>query len=106
MCAKSGNLVEPNGKEGGFSKDNWGDYIVKGAGGTADRLVRRSTFFKARILTLSDAHWEKIMESTGSFINEKKFQKPGPLPESVLVLEDSLEQQQHYNEALHDPMFD
>jgi hypothetical protein len=104
MCAKSGNLVESSGKEGGFSKDNWGDYIVKGAGGTADRLVRRSTFFKARILTLSEKHWEKIMESAGSFINEKKLQKL--LPEPAVVLDNSLEQEQQYNEALHDPMFD
>ena len=39
MCVKSGNLEKPSGKEGGFSKDNWGDYIVKRAGGTADKLV-------------------------------------------------------------------
>ena len=104
MCAKSGDLVEPNGKEGGFSKDNWGDYIVKGAGGTPDRLVLRSTFFKARILTLTEAHWEKIMESAESFIDEKKTQKR--LPEPALVLGDDSEQQQQYKELLHDPMFD
>ena len=106
MCAKSGDLVEPSGKEGGFSKDNWGDYIVKGAGGTADRLVRRSTFFKARIQTLSDTHWERIMESAGSFINEKKTQKCLPAPQAALLLDDSPEQQQQYKELLHDPMFD
>jgi hypothetical protein len=104
MCAKSGDLVELGGKEGGFSKDNWGDYIVKGAGGTADRLVRRSTFFKARIQTLSETHWEKIMESAGSFISEKKIQKRPSEP--ALVLEDSPEKQEQYNKALHDPMFD
>ena len=77
--------------------------IVKGAGGTADKLVRQSTFFKAR-LTLSERHWEMIMESAGSFINKKKLQKC--LPEPAVVLEDSPEHQQQYNEALHDPMFD
>ena len=34
------HVMEPSGK-GGFLMDNWGDFIVlKGAGGTADRLVR------------------------------------------------------------------
>ena len=48
------HVVEPSGK-GVFLMDNWGDYIVlKGAGGTADRLVRRSMFFKARIQTLTE----------------------------------------------------
>jgi ATP-dependent protease HslVU (ClpYQ) peptidase subunit len=106
MYAKSGDLVEPSGKEGGFSKDNWGDYIVKGAGSTADRLVRRSTFFKARILTLSEKHWGMIMESAASFINEKKSQKSLQVSEAALVVDDSPEQQQKYNELLHDPMFD
>jgi hypothetical protein len=44
------------------------------------------------------------MESAGSCIKEKKLQKH--LPEPGLVLKDSSEQQQQYNEALHDPMFD
>jgi hypothetical protein len=45
---------------------------------------------------------ERIIESAGSI--NKKPQKQ--LLEPVLVLEDSSEQQQQYNKALHDPMFD
>ena len=45
-----------------------------------------------------------ITESAGSFINKKKPQKH--LPEPAVVLEDSPEYQQQYNEVLHDPMFD
>jgi hypothetical protein len=37
------------------------------------------------------------VESAGSFVDEKKLQKH--LPEPALVLEDSSEQQQQYNEA-------
>ena len=49
------HVVELSGKEGGFLMDNWGDFIVlKGAGGMADRLVRQSMFFKARIQTLTE----------------------------------------------------
>jgi hypothetical protein len=44
------------------------------------------------------------MESAGSFISEKKIQKRPSEP--ALVLEDSPEEQEQYNKALHDPMFD
>ena len=53
---------------------------------------------------MTEAHWEKIMESAESFIDEKKTQKR--LPEPALVLGDDSEQQQQYKELLHDPMFD
>jgi hypothetical protein len=33
MYARSGEVIEPSGREGSFSKDNWGDYIIKGTGG-------------------------------------------------------------------------
>ena len=53
MYARSGEIVEPSGakwEEGSFSKDNWGDYFIKGAGGAPDKLMRRSTFFKLKIV--------------------------------------------------------
>ena len=50
MYSKSGEIVEPSGKEGSFLKDNWGDYLVKGAGGAPDKLVQRRTYFKAKIV--------------------------------------------------------
>ena len=52
MYTRSGEIVELSGKEGSFSKDNWGDYLVKGAGGASDKLVRQSTYFKAKIVRM------------------------------------------------------
>lgn len=73
MYARSGEIVEPSGKEGSFSKDNWGDYLVKGAGGAADKLVCRSTYFKAKIVRMLEKQWEAIMAVAQNFFREKRF---------------------------------
>ena len=103
MYARSGEIVEPSGKEGSFSKDNWGDYFVKGAGGAPDKLMRRSTFFKPKIVRMPDKQWEAIIETAQSFVRKKLLKDA---PQSPVVLDNSLEEQEEYNEALHDPMFD
>ena len=103
MYARSGEIVEPSGKEGSFSKDNWGDYLVKGAGGVPDKLMRRSTYFKAKIVRMPDKQWEAIMQTAQSFV-KKKTSKDGR--QSPVVLDNSLEEREQYDEALHDPMFD
>jgi hypothetical protein len=103
MYARSGEVVELSGREGSFSKDNWGDYIIKGAGGVPDKWVRRSTYFKPKIVLMPEKHWEAIMKSAQSFVR-KKIMKD--VPQSPVVLDNSPEEQEQYIEALHDPMFD
>jgi hypothetical protein len=103
MYTRSGEIIEPSGKEGSFSKDNWGDYLVKGAGGAPDKLVRRSTYFKAKILRMPAKQWEAIMEAAQSFVKKKLLKD---VRQSPMVLDNSPEEEEEYNEALHDPMFD
>ena len=103
MYARSGEIVEPRGKEGSFSKDNWGDYLIKGAGGVPDKWVRRSTYFKPKIAQMPDKQWDAITEKAESFVRKKNLKD---VQQSPVVLDNSPEDQEQYNEALHDPMFD
>ena len=103
MYSRSGKIVEPSGKEGSFLKDNWGDYLVKGAGGAPDKLVQRSTYFKAKIVWMPEKQWEAIMEAAQSYVKKKLLKD---VRQSPVVLDNSPEEEEEYNEALHDPMFD
>ena len=51
---------------------------------------------------MPDKQWEAIMETVQSFVRKKLLKDP----QSPVVLDNSLEEQEEYNEALHDPMFD
>ena len=105
MYSRSGEIVEPSGKEGSFSKDNWGDYLVKGAGGAPDKLVRCSTYFKVKIVQMLEKQWEleAITEAAHSYVKKKLLKD---VWQSPVVLDNSPEEEEEYNEALHDPMFD
>ena len=90
-------------KQANTALDNWGDYLVKGAGGASDKLVRRSTYFRAKIVRMPEKQWEAIMEAAQSFVKKKVLKD---VRQSSVVLDNSPEEEKEYNEALHDPMFD
>jgi hypothetical protein len=97
-----GELKEPNGKEGDFSQENWGNYKAKGPGG--EKTIERATIFKKRIDKLPVQHWEAIMAKAEEFVVKKKRVAEEVL-QTVVDSEPSAEDVEAYENALFDPMF-
>ncbi|KAF8867537.1 hypothetical protein BD779DRAFT_1483243 [Infundibulicybe gibba] len=72
----TGSFTAPKGKDGEFSKANWGDREVLLPGGEK-KVERRSSIFLPKVTDLTEPHWEAIfdaaLKSKDGFI---QIQKP------------------------------